>query len=213
MEITEILEKIKDKVDPEDINAIKSTITGLSAIQNNVKESDAKAGRILSEKKELQQKYQELLQKVEETENSGKSNEDKLKSELEKTLKKLTQKEEEINGANQKFIELQKNYLMKSIAEEIKMIDIVKPELKNIMVNDHFGKFNIDELNDEDKRKQEMDNFLKRYTDLIATEKPISGGGIPVNNKSGRKDKPISEQTTEERAKHLATSLNLRKAR
>jgi len=208
MEIKDIVaklgdEKAKELLGEDGVKAAISMLSTSSDYEKKLKDSDGKAGRILAEKKELQDKLAAFESEVENLKKSGMSEADKMKSEYEKTIKRAEKAEKEHAALMAEYSKSKRTIAIDKIASTVKFIDAVTPEAGRILLES--GLASVQSLDDADALTAALTTFKESYKTLIAADNQASGGGTrqPAGKAGTSGGKLPSQMTIEERHAEL----------
>jgi len=178
--------------------------TGNSDWERKAKEADAKAARILAEKKTAQQKLEELSAKLEEIQNSGLNSTQKLELDLKKAMDSITKKETELNEIKASYKNTTRNYHLEKIQNKIGFLDAIPDDLKKLSIEAAFR--DVEDLSDEES----VSNVLKAYNEknkgILASSK-VSGSGNNAKKIATVSQKSVEDQSIEERRASIRSSM------
>jgi len=183
MDATETLAKlagneaVKELVGEEGLAALTGVIATAGELDKKFKDAEAKAGRILAEKKETQDKLTALETEVEALKESGLSDADKVKAETAKVIARAEKAEKDNADLITKFAASQRTVAMDKIAGSVKFIDALSPEAGRTLLNSHMA--GIEDLTDQDAVTVAVDAFKESNKTLIAADSQAQGAGTP----------------------------------
>lgn len=210
MKVDELLAKIEGNATAKEALGadVLKELSGLGSIvsdfEKKLKDAEAKAGRILSEKKEALEKLNALESDVETLKKSGMSEADKIKSEYDKALKRAEKAEKDLAGLNAEFAKAKRTVALDKIANQVKFIDAVTPEAGRILLESALA--NVQALDDADAVNAALTAFKDGYKTLIAAENQGTGAGTGRPGAGGAGQaagKTPDKMTAEERAADL----------
>lgn len=182
--------------------------TELEAVKEQLKESEAKAGRLLDQKKEAVSKADVAEAELEELKSSGLSDGEKLQKELDKEKAAREKAEADLKERDAKLSKTMRSHDLGRIASGVKFLDTVPEDMRAFAIEKAFAEIEDDDLSNAEKVKVVLDKFQEDHKGLIQAVDPASGsggkggsGGQGGAGSGGKKDP--SEQSVEERQKHL----------
>lgn len=210
MNVDEIISKLtgteaaKTALGEDVLAAITSTLTKAGDFEKKLKDAEAKAGRILSEKKEAQEKLSALEADVENLKKSGMSDADRIKAEYEKALKRAEKAEKDFAQVQADFGKAKRTVALDRLTSQVKFIDAVNPEAGRILLESSLAA--IANLEDQEAVTAALSAFKESHKTLIAADSQATGAGTgrPGGSAQGSGNGPaIDKMTAEERAADL----------
>jgi len=188
------------------LGAITSTLTKAGEVEKKLKDAEAKAGRILSEKKEALDKLTTLEADVETLKTSGLSEAEKIKAEYSKVLKRAEAAEANFAAVNAEFGKAKRTVALDRIAAQVKFIPAVTPDAGRILLESSLAA--VANLDDQESVATVLNSFKEGYKSLIAADSQAAGGGTGRPGGGAGSQAPgvdIEKMTPAEREKDLKT--------
>jgi len=157
------------------LGALTSTLTKAGDIEKKLKDAEAKAGRILSEKKEALDKLATIEADVETLKTSGLSEAEKIKAEYTKVLKRAEKAEADFNAVQAEYGKAKRTVALDKIANTVKFIPAVTPDAGRILLESSLAA--VANLDDVEAVATVLNSFKEGYKSLIAADSQAAGGG------------------------------------
>jgi len=165
-------------------------------MSKKIKESEAKAKRILDEKKKIAEKYDELAAKLDEITSADLTESEKLSKALEKEQASRAKLEEELNGIKSEYSKTTRNYQLNELQGKIKFLDSIPNDMRKVSLQNAFA--DVD-LADEDAVKSTFESYVKEHQSVIASDKPSGTGDNKSNVRVINGNKAPEDMSFEER--------------
>lgn len=143
--------------------------------EKGVKEERAKAGRILAEKKELQDKLAALEADIETVKAKGLPEAEKAQAELTKANKRAEAAEAKLAQTTADFAKAKRTVALDKIAQGVKYIDVVTPQAGRTLLEQALA--GVENMEDETTVAAALAAFKENNKTLIASESQGTGGG------------------------------------
>ncbi len=150
-------------------------ISGLAEADKKAKEEASKAGRILAEKKALQEKLEAVEADLETAKSSGKPEAEKTQAELVKAQKRAEKAEADLAKTNADFAKARRTVALDRIAQGVKYIDVVTPQAGRTLLEQALA--GVENMEDETAVAAALTAFKENNKTLIASESQGTGGG------------------------------------
>jgi len=157
------------------LGAITSTLAKAGETEKKLKDAEAKAGRILSEKKEALDKLAAIEADVETLKTSGLSEAEKIKAEYTKVLKRAETAEANFNAVQAEYGKAKRTVALDKIANTVKFIPAVTPDAGRILLDSSLAA--VQNLDDVEAVASALKAFNEGYKTLIAADSQAAGGG------------------------------------
>jgi len=159
------------------------------------KDNEAKAARILAEKKATQEKYEELANKLEEIQSADMSDMEKLQKEVEKAQSNREKLEAELNETKQAYKNTTRKYELERIGGKINFLDTIPNDLREMSIEAAFK--GVEDFTDEAAVNEALKGYVDSHKGIIASDKPSGGGSsttrtIQSNNLSNKNPEDMS---------------------
>lgn len=205
MSIEDVISKISgmEGVSAEEIATLKSVVAKdeYEAAMRKAGESDAKAARILDEKKKAQAKADELALEIENIKSGGLSEVEKMQKELKQATDAREAALKDAGEAQAKLQSSIRSTQLDKIANGIKFLDAIPWDMRVQSV--HSALAEIDDLSSEAEVTAAMAKFKETHKGVLASESAPTGSGSEGKAAPKQKSKDPNDMSDEERAKHL----------
>lgn len=200
-------EAVKELLGADGLTGLTALVATAADSEKKFKDSEAKAARILSEKKEVQDKFVTLEGEIASLKESGLSDADKVKAENQKVLTRAETAEAALVTMKADFSKSQRTVAMDKIAGGVKFIDAITPEAGRTLLNSHLA--GLEDLADESAVTTAIDAFKESNKGVIAADSQGSGAGTPqpVDGGGGGGGDPMKQSATEREASMKSSGL------
>jgi Skp family chaperone for outer membrane proteins len=168
-------EAAKAALGDDGLKALTDTLANSEALAKKFADAEAKAGRILSEKKEAQEKLSAMEAEIETLKKAGMTDADKTKSELDKYIKRAEKAEKDLVATQTEFAKAKRTVTLDKVASMVKFIDAVNPEAGRTLLEASLAA--VPDLSDAEAVAAALVAFKESHKTLIAADSQASGGG------------------------------------
>jgi hypothetical protein len=208
MDLKEVLAKlatipgVKEAIGDEGLTVLTSA--GADPVASKkLQDAEAKAGRILAEKKEAQERAAALEAEIETLKTGSMTESDKMKTIAEKETKRAAKAEADLSALQAEFGKAKRTVALDKLAASVKFIDAVNPEAGRILLEASLAQ--VSDLSNADEVTAALGTFKESHKALIAADSQASGGGTGRPNGAGASGAVPSpdKMTDKEREKDL----------
>ena len=172
------------------------------ALTRKEKEANAKAARILEEKKRIKAENEVLLEKLEKLESTGLSDVEKLQKDLEKSNKSREKMESELKQMQENHASTLRSQKLGEIQSKVRFLDTIPNDMIKMSIESAFKK--VEDLSDESAIAETLKSYMETHKGIIAAENKRSNGMIDVIPAQGQPStKAVEDMSKEERASQL----------
>lgn len=203
------LDSVKSTLSKEEIAEIDSFEDSRpdsnSDWERKVKAESAKAARILDEKKQVQEKFNELSKQLDEIKSADLSDTEKLQEQISKAVEQNQQLEKELDETKSQYQKQVRNYKIEKISKKIRFLDTVPEDMQKMSIEAAFS--GVEDLDDEHAVNDAIKKFVDSHKGVIESDSPKGSDsqGRHLNITSSKKEP--SDMSMEERATALKTRL------
>ena len=182
MELNEIIEKLGsiEGITEEDKAMVKSKINSVEDMTKKLSLEEAKAKRILGEKKTTQTKLEELNAKVETMQNEGLTDVEKIKKDMEKIEKEKEKLQKAYEGSIEELKNTKRSYVINQVSGSLKFLDSIPKDIAELSVTSALDK--VDDLDDKDAVDNAIIEFKKSHSSMLVADKVAVGSGGSVKS-------------------------------
>lgn len=210
MSIEEIMGKLGSVLSKEELEELQkirpegsSKDDSVEALTRKQKEADAKAARILDEKKKIKAQNEELLAKIEQLESTGLSEIEKVQKELEKANRAREKYEKELNDVQAAHKATIRTQHLDTIKSKIKFLDNIPDDMRKLSIENAFK--GVEDLSDEASVNETLKSYREANKGILQADTQVRSNGminsVPANAQTMNK-KP-EDMTIDERAAQL----------
>lgn len=176
--------------------------------EKKVKESNAKAARILEEKKKIADKYDELAKQLDDIKSSGLSEAEKVQEDIKKAQENNAKLEKELADTKAQYQRQGREYRLEKIAKKIKFLESVPEDMKKMSIEASFS--SVENLDDETQVNETLKSFIEAHKGVIESDSPK--GSDSQNKRLGQplSKKEPGDMSYEERAAALKSEKESR---
>jgi len=193
-------EAVKELIGAEGLKALSAMVGSVEALETKANDAEAKAGRILDEKKSAQEKATTLEGELKALKESGMSEAEKSTQANKDILARLEAAEATNKSLLAETAKATRTSSMDKIAGGLKFIDQLAPGAGRTLIESALS--GVEDLSNEADVKAAMDGFRESNKAIIAAESQARGGGSERPDDDGKGGKS-DEISTEEREKQL----------
>jgi hypothetical protein len=209
MTIEAIMGKLSDVLSKEELEELQkiSEVSGkddnVEALTRKQKEADAKAARILDEKKKVKAENQALLEKIEQLESSGLSEIEKVQKELEKANKAREKYEKELGEVQANYKSTIRNQHLNEVKGKIKFLDNIPEDMRKLSIENAFK--GIEDLSDEATVNETLKAYREANKGILQADTQLKSSGMmsSISANAQPSNKKPEDQTIEERAAQI----------
>ena len=190
-------EDAKKLIGADGLSALSKLVGDVDSLTARAKEADDKAGRILKEKKDVQEKLTELTSEVEALKASGLSDAEKLQQAHDKLSGELQAERDKNSALQLKFDQSQRTVAMDKLAGGVKFVDSLGSTAGRILFGSAMAEV---DLSDETAVNAAVTAFKENNKGIIAADSQGAGAGTKPSESSagGGGDEPASTEDREE---------------
>ena len=166
-----------------------------------VKEANAKAARILDEKKKVQDKFEELAKQLDEIQSSGLSEVEKFKKDMLKVQEDKTRLEKELNDTKTQYSRQMRETKLDKILGKVRFLETIPQDMRLLSITTAFNE--VEDLDDETAVNDALKRYVDSHKSVIESDSPKGSNSLQRNLGSSTTKKEPIDMSYDEREKIL----------